>query len=261
MLGRPSAEPEDPDVAPPRPPRQPKTTAARLQIVGGTGRRTSAIAALAGALAALISGCGHATPAASRHDARPSSPTTSPTTSPTGRVATAGNSHGRRKLGLVVAPRTARAGAEVAIKVTGCAEARRRDVLTYTDHYLTPRRIKVTRTGSSLAARFTVPDTGLRHATITAQCEGSRVVRPFTVAGRTSTLGLVLTRTVVAHGYRILMVPARHTPAESYVAIPGRAASTYVIPRSWVPKAFLLSGPIVVTTDGTRLTALEIVGG
>jgi hypothetical protein len=225
--------------------------------MGGTGRRTSAIAALAGALAALISGCGPATPAASRHDARPSSPTTSPT----GRVAAAGNSHGRRKLRLVVAPRTARAGAEVAIKVTGCAQARRRDVLTYTDHYLAPRRIKVTRTGSSLAARFTVPDTGLRHATITAQCEGSRVVRPFTVAGRTSTLGLVLTRTVVAHGYRILMVPARHTPAESYVAIPGRAASTYMIPRSWVPKAFLLSGPIVVTTDGTRLTALEIVGG
>jgi len=47
-----------------------------------------------------------------------------------------------------------------------------------------------------------------------------------------------------------------------FVKIPGRAIVTYLIPTALVPDGgTTLIGPIEVTTDGHRVTALTIVGG
>lgn len=76
--------------------------------------------------------------------------------------------------------------------------------------------------------------------------------RPLTV-----TVGLVESRTRVANGYRIVLAPAKMRD-DSWAVIPGRASQTYLIPRSFVPAASMLSGPIQVTADGRRVTALVI---
>ena len=77
----------------------------------------------------------------------------------------------------------------------------------------------------------------------------------------TKTLGFVVTRTAVPHGYRIVLAPAKHRPDDSWAVIPGRATLTYVVPRSLVDTASLLSGVIQVTAQGHRVTGVVIIGG
>ena len=76
-----------------------------------------------------------------------------------------------------------------------------------------------------------------------------------------TTLGLVVSRTNVARGYRIVLAPSKRLTDDSWVVIPGRATLAYVVPRSFVPAASLLSGDIQVTADGHRVTAVSIIGG
>ena len=77
----------------------------------------------------------------------------------------------------------------------------------------------------------------------------------------TKTLGRVVSRTAVPHGYRIVLEPSKRLPNDTWVLIPGRPAVTYVIPHSLVPTASLLSGDIQVTTQGHRVTGVVIIGG
>lgn len=76
-----------------------------------------------------------------------------------------------------------------------------------------------------------------------------------------TTLGLVVTNTKLAHGYRVVLAPAMRQADGQFVAIPGRATVTYVIPDALVPDGITLLGPIVVTARGMQVTALTIVGG
>ena len=81
------------------------------------------------------------------------------------------------------------------------------------------------------------------------------------VAGHT-TLGLVVRRTAVGAGYRVVLAPTRGlTRSGTYPVIPGRARVVYVVPRRMVPRAFMLSGEIQVTAQGARVTGLAIMGG
>jgi hypothetical protein len=74
------------------------------------------------------------------------------------------------------------------------------------------------------------------------------------------TLGFVVTRRALPDGYRIVLAPAKHHPDDSWSVIPGRATVTYVVPRTFVPTASLLSGVIQVTTQGHRLTGVVVIG-
>ena len=77
----------------------------------------------------------------------------------------------------------------------------------------------------------------------------------------TVTVGLVDGRTRVANGYRIVLAPAKSRKDGSWIVLPGRATSTrYLVPRSFVPQASLLSGAIQVTADGHRVAAVKILG-
>ena len=77
----------------------------------------------------------------------------------------------------------------------------------------------------------------------------------------TKTLGRVVSRTAVPHGYRIVLEPSKRLPDDTWVVIPGRPPVTYVVPRSLVPMASLLSGDIQVTTHGHQVTGVVIIGG
>lgn len=80
--------------------------------------------------------------------------------------------------------------------------------------------------------------------------------------GRTI-LGLVLSKAKVAGGYRVTLAPAKRQLSDGqFVAIPGRARVSYVIPASLVlDGGASLGGAIEVTVDGQHVTALAIVGG
>lgn len=218
------------------------------------------VAVSAAALAVLIGGCGPTTTPTTGITPTKGSTSANPTTAPTGDASIATSPH----LKLVVEPRTARAGALVAIKVTGCIDpSGLHHALSYTDKYTAARDISATLTGTNLTARFAVPATGLPKGIFTAQCGGSHVTTPFTVAGRKTTLGLVVAKTKVADAYRVAIAPARRRLSDgSFVVIPGRATLTYLIPNSFVPdRGITLVGAIQVTADGPRVTALSIVGG
>jgi hypothetical protein len=77
----------------------------------------------------------------------------------------------------------------------------------------------------------------------------------------TKHLGFVVSRTAVPHGYRVVLAPAEHRPDDSWTVIPGRATTTYLVPRSMVPTASLLSGVIQLATSGRRVTGVAIIGG
>lgn len=75
-------------------------------------------------------------------------------------------------------------------------------------------------------------------------------------------LGFVLSRTKVAHGYRVTLAPARRRADGQFVAIRGRAPVTYLIPNSLVlDGGVTLVGAIEITLNEDRVTALVIVGG
>ena len=76
-----------------------------------------------------------------------------------------------------------------------------------------------------------------------------------------TTFGFVVSRTNVARGYRIVLAPAKRRKDDSWVVIPGRTTLTYVVPRSFIPDASLLSGDIRVTADGHRVIAVSIIDG
>lgn len=79
--------------------------------------------------------------------------------------------------------------------------------------------------------------------------------------GRT-VLGLVVSQTKLADGYRVILAPATRQTDGQFVAITGRATVTYLIPTSMVPDAGMsLIGPIEIIVDGAKVTGLNIVGG
>ncbi|MBO0846039.1 MAG: hypothetical protein J2P22_11560 [Nocardioides sp.] len=79
-------------------------------------------------------------------------------------------------------------------------------------------------------------------------------------AHTTTVLGSVVRRTNTDTGYRIVLAPAKLRNDGSVLALPGRATATYLIPKSFVPHGFMLSGLIRVTVDGHRVTAVSIMG-
>jgi hypothetical protein len=166
-----------------------------------------------------------------------------------------------RHLRLHVVPALAPAGSSVAIRVTGCSDASGSNrALTYTDRYLAPQHIRAKLAGTTLTARFKVPGAGLSRGTITAQCGGTHVSRPFKVAGRITTVGVVVRRTTVADGYLVVLAPTEPPGSDDSIrVIPNHPTVTYLIPTSWVPHGSMLIGQIEVSADGRRVTALQIL--
>jgi hypothetical protein len=76
----------------------------------------------------------------------------------------------------------------------------------------------------------------------------------------TNVLGSVVRRTNTAAGYRIVLAPIKVRKDGSIVVLPGRATATYLIPKSFVPHGFMLSGLIRVTLDDHRVTRVSIMG-
>jgi hypothetical protein len=75
-------------------------------------------------------------------------------------------------------------------------------------------------------------------------------------------LGLVVSHTKLADGYRVVLAPAIRQADGQFVAIPGRATVGYLIPTSLVPdEGITLVGPIELTIDGQQVTGLTIAGG
>ena len=75
-------------------------------------------------------------------------------------------------------------------------------------------------------------------------------------------LGLVRSHTLTSAGWRVVLAPAERDSTGQYVAIPGRAPVTYVIPGSMISDGGVtLVGPIELTVDSGTVTGLTIVGG
>lgn len=75
-------------------------------------------------------------------------------------------------------------------------------------------------------------------------------------------LGIVLSHAKVANGYRVTLAPAKRRGDGQFVAIPGRAPVTYLIPsRLVLDRGVTLVGAIEVTANGHKVTALAIIGG
>ena len=138
-------------------------------------------------------------------------------------------------------------------------------------------------TSDSVTSTYTlVPDSLTLNTgrwTVTFGAETSIQSEPSTITPRTSPaatspatgkptprgqklLGLVRSATRTATGYRVALAPATRQRDGQFVAIPGRAVATYLIPTAMVPDGGLtLTGPIEVTVDRGHVTALTIVGG
>lgn len=76
-------------------------------------------------------------------------------------------------------------------------------------------------------------------------------------------LGSIESRLHRSDGYAVVLRPWTRQADGQFVAVPGGVRQTYVIPNSLVPADVLpaLTGLIQLTTDGTHVTALSIVGG
>lgn len=112
-------------------------------------------------------------------------------------------------------------------------------------------------TASSMSRRSALSSTSATGLIVRTPTAPSSSTRSATGRHPTVTVGLVVSRTRVANGYRIVLAPAKMRDAP-WAVIPGRATQTYLIPQSFVPEGSMLSGPIRVTTNGQRVTALSI---
>jgi hypothetical protein len=91
----------------------------------------------------------------------------------------------------------------------------------------------------------------------------SAILPAQTTSLRYQILGNVQSVTHLSNGYHVRLQPLVRRDDGQFVPVSGGKADTYVIPDHLVPPGLEVNlvGPIALTTDGTEVTALTIIGG
>jgi hypothetical protein len=116
--------------------------------------------------------------------------------------------------------------------------------------------------GRTMRATFRIPADAPRPVgSFNAQCSDTNLDAHFRVLGQVKTLlGNIVQSTRIHGGFKLALAPAKFSEGQ-YLRIPGRSTMTYDVPSSLVPDPAVLVGAVEVTTRGSTVVNLAIMGG
>lgn len=177
--------------------------------------------------------------------------------------------------GFTVTPTSGPVGTKVSIRIAGCSASRGNYALSFNDADVSASHsgsaahvhsIDARLSGGALSTSYNIPRTSGPNGMFYFQCgDLGTWSRAFVLTGQGQVrefTGSVVRVTRAEGGYRVIVRPARFEPTQDYFqVISNRPQKSFEVPASLVPSPRLLVGAVEITTRGSTVIAIAVLGG